>query len=122
MQRSVQVAHQNLISSRNLYYAAQQLLDTELGLDKLSFQKPVGYTAQFSELEQSRRSDAEYHNPMAEQIGKRITTLPHTTVRDSFNVGGGFPSGIVRSSYQITLVSLWCESEISDQAILPQMN
>lgn len=45
------------------YAEAQQLLESELGLDKLSFQKTVGYTALLSELEQSRRSDADFFNP-----------------------------------------------------------
>jgi len=45
------------------YTQAQQLLEAELGLDKLTFQKPVGYTARFSELELSRRADAEFFKP-----------------------------------------------------------
>ncbi|MEZ5584283.1 MAG: hypothetical protein R3F37_17405 [Candidatus Competibacteraceae bacterium] len=45
------------------YQRAQQLLESELGLDKLTFQKPVGYTAQFSELETSRRFDPEHYYP-----------------------------------------------------------
>jgi len=42
---------------------AKQLLESELGLDKLSFQKPVGFTARFSELETSRRFDSEHFYP-----------------------------------------------------------
>lgn len=34
--------------SKSLYTQAQQLLEAELGLDKLRFDKPVGYTARFS--------------------------------------------------------------------------
>lgn len=52
-----------LAASERAYAKAQNLLDSELGLDKLSFKKPVGYTAQFSELEKSRRSDSEFFNP-----------------------------------------------------------
>jgi len=47
-------------NSEQLYTGAQHLLESELGLDKLNFKKPVGYTARFSELEQSRRADAEF--------------------------------------------------------------
>ncbi len=43
-----------------LYQQAQQFLEVELGLDKLTFQKQVGYVARFSDLETSRRSDAEF--------------------------------------------------------------
>ena len=49
--------------SRQLYTQAQQLLESELGLDKLRFDKPVGYTARFSELESSLRFDPEHFYP-----------------------------------------------------------
>jgi restriction endonuclease S subunit len=52
----------NYFSSINLYSQAQQLLESELGLNKLSFKKPVGFTAWFSELELSRRTDAEFYH------------------------------------------------------------
>jgi hypothetical protein len=58
--QNIRKAHQALIDSKTSYDQAQHLLESELGLDKLSFQKPVGYTAQFSEIEQSRRVDAEF--------------------------------------------------------------
>ena len=60
---SVRTAHRNLLAARDAYHSAQQLLDSELGLDKLTFQKPVGYTARLSDLETSHRSDAEFYNP-----------------------------------------------------------
>jgi type I restriction enzyme S subunit len=44
----VRTAHRKLLASRDAYNAAQQLLEAELGLDKLTFQKPVGYAARFS--------------------------------------------------------------------------
>lgn len=49
--------------SKSAYTQAQQLLEFELGLDRLCFDKPVGYTARLSELELSRRVDAEFFNP-----------------------------------------------------------
>lgn len=45
------------------YNQAQQLVEAEMGLDKLRFKKPVGYTAQLSELELSRRFDSERFYP-----------------------------------------------------------
>jgi type I restriction enzyme S subunit len=42
---------------------AKELLDVEFGFDKLTFQRPMGYTTRFSDLETSRRSDAEFYNP-----------------------------------------------------------
>lgn len=52
-----------LKESEASYTQAQQLLESELGLDKLRFDKPMGYTARFSELALSRRADAEFFNP-----------------------------------------------------------
>ena len=49
--------------AKQTWLTAQHVLESELGLDKLSFQKPVGYTAWFSELEQSRRLDSEHFYP-----------------------------------------------------------
>ncbi|MBK6568016.1 hypothetical protein [Candidatus Aalborgicola defluviihabitans] len=49
-----------LRESRTNQIEAQHLLEAELGLDKLLIQKPVGYTVNFSDLESSRRSDAEF--------------------------------------------------------------
>jgi type I restriction enzyme S subunit len=56
----VRDAHSRLVASRSALSKAQELLDGELGLDKLSFLKPVGYTTRFSELASSHRADAEY--------------------------------------------------------------
>jgi type I restriction enzyme S subunit len=57
---TVRSAHRNLIVSRQKYEAAQQMLESELGLNKLTFLKPVGYIANFSEALISRRIDADY--------------------------------------------------------------
>ena len=77
--------------SDSTYTQAQQLLESELGLGKLLFDKPVGYTAQFSELELSRRVDPEYFNPVAARIVARITKYDHVKLGTSFTVGNGFP-------------------------------
>ena len=49
--------------AKESYVCAQQLLEAELGLDKISFQKPVGYTARFSEAMTGGRIDADYFQP-----------------------------------------------------------
>jgi restriction endonuclease S subunit len=54
--------------SINSYTQAQQLLESELGLDKLRFDKAVGYTARFSELELSRRFDSEHYYPAFDNL------------------------------------------------------
>jgi type I restriction enzyme, S subunit len=68
--------------SLSLYRDAQHLLESELGLDKLKFKKPVGYTARFSELEQSRRLDAQHFQPRFEQIINHLSKFDTKRVRD----------------------------------------
>ena len=64
------------------YLEAQQLLECELGLDKLIFKKPVGYTARFSELEQSRRLDAQHFQPRFSQLINHLLQFDTSLVRD----------------------------------------
>lgn len=66
----VKRAELQLISSRNAYIHAQKLLESELGLDKLRFERPVGYTARFSVVGLSDsvgagRIDAQCFSPQA---------------------------------------------------------
>jgi len=66
------------------YKEAQQLLESELGLDKLTFEKPVGYTARLSEATASGRIDADYFQISFRQIDKHLdkyrTAQLHTLV------------------------------------------
>jgi restriction endonuclease S subunit len=66
--------------SIDLYTQAQQILESELGLDTLHFDKPVGYTALFSELELSRRFDSEHYYPafdnLKDQLPKHVQLVP----------------------------------------------
>lgn len=64
----VNASYQVSKESEAYYTQAQQLLESELGLDKLCFDKPVGYTARFSELELSRRFDSEHYYPAFENL------------------------------------------------------
>jgi len=61
-----------LRSSQDAYAAALQLLELELGLTKLTFQKPVAYIAQFSEALNSRRIDADYFQTPFRQIDDHL--------------------------------------------------
>ena len=70
-----QCAHQ-------LFQDAQDDLEAELGLHKLTFQKPVGYIAQFSDLETSHRSDAQHYQPRHKQLIDHIKGFPSARVRD----------------------------------------
>ncbi len=71
---------QNL--STSCYAQAEQHLQAALGLDKLAFQKPVGYIAQFSDLERSHRSDAQHYQPRFKQLIDHLSGFPLARVRD----------------------------------------
>jgi type I restriction enzyme S subunit len=91
----VRKAYELRKESISLYKQAHHLLESKLGLDKLSFQKPVGYTARFSELEQSRRADAEFFHTKYESFLSAVkgyrggwTTLKQLTDRTLPNYNG----------------------------------
>lgn len=69
-------------NSIDLYFQAQQLLESELGLDKLRFDKPVGYTARFSELELSHRTDAQHYQPRFTRLLEHLARFPTRRIRD----------------------------------------
>ncbi|MCG6878947.1 MAG: type I restriction enzyme HsdR N-terminal domain-containing protein [Deltaproteobacteria bacterium] len=66
-QDKIGALHLNGLAERqkgiSLYNQAMTLLESELGLDKLKFKKPMGYMARFRDLEQSRRLDPEHFYP-----------------------------------------------------------
>jgi len=61
--------------SQSLYTQAQQLLEYELGLDKLEFKKPVGYEASFSEVVNNNRADADYYQTKFRFLKKHIRNI-----------------------------------------------
>jgi len=65
-----------LAASEKAYDAAQQLLESEVGLDKLCFQKPVGYIARFSEAITGGRIDADYFQPQYTAVRELIQSYP----------------------------------------------
>ncbi len=68
--------------SKRLYSDAERLLESELGLDQLMYEKPMGYTARLSDLETSRRSDAEHYQPRFKQLTDHLSAFPTERVRD----------------------------------------
>ncbi|MCA0231882.1 MAG: restriction endonuclease subunit S [Bacteroidetes bacterium] len=54
--------------SQTLYQQATALLEQELGLDKISFDKPKSYTAKFSEVATTLRLDSNHFQPKFEQL------------------------------------------------------
>jgi type I restriction enzyme, S subunit len=68
----VNASFQATKESQSTYSKAQQLLESELGLDKLSFHKPVGYAAHLSEAVTGGRFDADYFQPQFSTIQQLI--------------------------------------------------
>lgn len=60
--------------SQTLYKQATDLLEQELGLDKINFEKPKSYTASFSEVVNNSRSDADFYQTKYRQLDAHINT------------------------------------------------
>jgi len=56
----------------NLYARAEQLLEQELGLDKIKFKNPISHEATFSEVTDFFRIDGEFFRPRYKQLRKAI--------------------------------------------------
>ena len=78
----VNVSFEASRTSDTAYTQAQGLLESELGLDKLRFDKPVGYTAWFSALESSRRSDAQHYQLRFTQLLNHLSKFSTRKIRD----------------------------------------
>jgi len=64
------------------YESARRLLEAELGLDKMTFQKPTGYIARFSNVETTHRSDAQHYQPRFKQLIDHISAFPSAQIRN----------------------------------------
>jgi len=65
--------------SQSLYTQAQEILERELGLDKLVFDKPLSYEARLSEVVGNNRADADYYQIPFRSLGnhlKNLNTIP----------------------------------------------
>lgn len=63
--------------SQSLYTRAQELLERELGLDKLVFEKPLSYEARLSEVVGNNRADAEFYQPMYLKLRTLVRNYKH---------------------------------------------
>jgi hypothetical protein len=75
--QKVKVAYGKKVQSQSLYYQAKRLLESELGLDKLVFEKPIGYEASYSEVVSNNRADADYFQPKYRKIRENIKHYDH---------------------------------------------
>jgi len=72
----------NAQESHTIFTKAQRLLESELGLDKLRFDKPVGYTAKFSEIELARRLDAQHYQSRFSYLLNHLSNYSSQKIRD----------------------------------------
>jgi hypothetical protein len=61
--------------ANNLQYQANELLQQELRLDKISFKSTKSYIATFSEIINNNRSDADFYQTKFKQLAKHLDTL-----------------------------------------------
>ena len=73
----VNEAHRKKQLSQSLYTRAQELLERELGLDKLVFEKPLSYEARLSEVVGNNRADAEFYQPMYLKLRTLVRNYKH---------------------------------------------
>lgn len=64
------------------YDEAQQLLEAELRLNEFLIDKSIGYTAWLSDLETSRRSDAQHFQPRFKQLLDHLSGFPTERIRN----------------------------------------
>lgn len=68
----VENSYSLLNQSKTLYKEAEKLLEKELGLDGLEFEKPRSYTAKLSEVYSHNRFDSEHFKPKYFQLKELI--------------------------------------------------
>jgi type I restriction enzyme, S subunit len=64
------------------YESARKTYEAELGLDRLTFRKPTGYSARFSDLETAHRLDAQHYQPRFKQLIDHLSAFRSEPVRN----------------------------------------
>jgi restriction endonuclease S subunit len=95
---TVQAYYKSLRQGIEAYEEAQQLLESELGLDEISFRKPVGYTARFSEAIDSGRIDADFFQIQFRQIDDHLDKCTTVQLHTLVDITKGIEVG--SSAYQ----------------------
>lgn len=85
------------MQSQSLYTQAQQLLEQELGFDKLTFEKPVRYEARFSEVMEGRQIDSQCYSP------KHVNYEKYLRANSRYELLRSMLSGTVKGKRMIAL-------------------
>lgn len=88
--------------SQTLYQQATILLEKELGLDKITFEKTKNYTASFSEVTSTRRMNAEYFSPLVKEILSQPFLNNSKPIASFFQIiRGNSPKGYLTSGVPV---------------------
>lgn len=68
--------------SQEAFSNARQLLGSELRLDELMSERPIGYQTSFSELELSNRFDPQHYQPRFMRLRDHLSQFPVRRIRD----------------------------------------
>lgn len=79
--------------SKSLLRNATDLLEKELGLDKITFEKKNSYIASFSEVVNNNRSDADYYQTKYRQLEKHINSIETVSLSSICTFVKGFEVG-----------------------------
>ena len=79
--------------SKTYYQKATTLLEKELGLDKITFEKTKSHTASFSEVVNSNRADADFYQLKFKQLEEHISTLKTTVLASICSFQKGYEVG-----------------------------
>ena len=93
--------------------SARGLLEAKLGLDELTFQRPMGYATSFSNLEDAHRSDAQHYQPRFKQLIDHISKFPSRRLRIFARITG---EAFSLSTYSM-VGSMWSIASIWDLSI-----
>lgn len=94
--QNIRKSYKALHDSKKSYTEAQQLLESELGLNKLSFQKPIGYTTRFSDVVGNSRIDADYYQIKYKQLDDIAAKFPVKKIK---TISEKLETGIYSQSY-----------------------
>lgn len=83
-------------AAKESYACAQQLLESELELNKISFQKPVGYTARFGDVVGNGRMDADYYQIKYKQLDDIAAKFPVKKIK---TISEKLETGVYSKSY-----------------------
>lgn len=85
--------------SQTFYQQATDLLEQELGLDKITFEKPKSYVANFSEVVSSHRISSYFYEPKYRQLENLLQNFETSSLRKLIN---GFSTGFAFAKKHIT--------------------